>query len=366
MNLQELFMDLKQVPSQYFTSLCIVNGIIMDLNKIEQMGCRDFWIMSKSIMPIKLYKYFPDLIKELPDGRKVNYSIQALEDNTVFMQSPNEFDDIYDSDVHIEFSDYERFRLIEYCHRCGIDADKTITAQDAGNLLLKRLFDAGYSVEGFLKVFKLTESNRIIRLSNELFCKRLYIQLLEKADFGQALAEVIRIEYDKYCSDLRNRFRVSCFATSPYSQLMWGGAYANCHNGFCLEYTVIPKDEKYIDIYHNLFPMIYCKTRPNMSERIVEAKDRETTQEELWDIYFHGVLRKSIDWAYQNEWRLLLPMNMKTDYNIKFFQITKVFMGNRMSADRCRDIIDICNRKNVPYVKMERAPDIFEMRECEV
>ena len=369
MNSQNLIKLIKQFSPQQFESICIVNGAILDLSEVEDMGCKDFWIKSKFLMPLKLYKYFPDVANQISDRESVNYSIQALERNTVFMQTPSEFDDIYDSDIHIELSDYERLRLIEYCHRCGIETNENISAKAAGDLLLKRLYDEGYSVDRFRKAFENAYGSELIKLSNELFCLRLYQKLQETGDLGKALAELIKIEYDLYCYDLKNRFRVSCFATTPYSQLMWGGSYANCHRGFCLEYTVLPNEERYIDLYHNLFPMIYCKTRPNMSEKIVKAKDKEPTLDNLWDIYFHGVLRKSIDWAYQNEWRLLLLMKRTSninDYNIEFFPITKVYLGNRMSLERKHKVIEICKRRNIPYVGMIRDPNIFEMRECEV
>ena len=32
-----------------------------------------------------------------------------------------------------------------------------------------------------------------------------------------------------------------------------------------MEYTVLPNDKNYQTVFQNLFPMIYCKTRPNMT-----------------------------------------------------------------------------------------------------
>ena len=40
---------------------------------------------------------------------------------------------------------------------------------------------------------------------------------------------------------------------------------------------------------------------------------KETSEELLWNIYFYGALRKSVDWAFQNEWRLLLPLKNKKE-----------------------------------------------------
>ena len=55
-----------------------------------------------------------------------------------------------------------------------------------------------------------------------------------------------------------------------------------------------------------------------------------------------------------------------TDYNIKVFPITKVFLGNRMDTGKRKEIIDICHRRNIPYVGVTRNPDLFEMQDCNV
>ena len=186
-------------------------------------------------------------------------------------------------------------------------------------------------------------------------------------DLGMAVSRIILEEYNNLLTKLKSTFRVSCFTTSPFSQLMWGGSYADEHRGFCLEYTVLPTDKEFTDIFYNLFPMIYYKTRKDISEKIVTMKDKNDSFDSLWNIYFHGALRKSIDWAFQNEWRLLLPLksNNKADYNVKFFPITKVFLGNRMPADKRKELIDICRERNIPYVGVKKNKDFFEMQECE-
>ena len=160
-------------------------------------------------------------------------------------------------------------------------------------------------------------------------------------------------------------FRVSCFATTPFSQLMWGGAYADCHRGFCIEYTVDPNNLQYKDVYYNLFPVVYCKTRKKVTENMMCVQDAILSKEGLWDIYFHGALRKSFDWAYQNEWRLLLPGNHKdAGFTKEFFPITKVYLGNRMPSEKRKEVIEICHEKNIPYIGVTRAGNRFEMQEC--
>ena len=136
MDINELIFHVKQMTPQLASSCCIVNGALMNLNEIQNMGCQEFGIRSKLNMPLKLYKYFPNVIKKEEDGHEVNYSIQALKNNTVFMQAPCEFDDVYDSDISIDYLEYQRLRLIEYCRRCKIEIGETLSIQEVGDVLI--------------------------------------------------------------------------------------------------------------------------------------------------------------------------------------------------------------------------------------
>lgn len=365
MDIRELLFAFKQMAPEFASSYCIINGAIMNLNEVENMGCQEFGLRAKLNMPLKLYKYFPNLIEKKND-EEVNYSIQALKNNTVFMQSPSAFDDVYDSDISIDYYVYERLRLIEYCNRCQIEIEETLATPEIGDMLIKALATAVASTGDFNSTFVKEPNSEIEKLANEHFCLKLMVELNNNADLGQAVAKVIHSDFETYTSRLKNIFRTTCFATNPYSQLMWGGSYADCHRGFCIEYTVLPEDKEYQEVYQNLFPMIYCKTRPDMTERLTKLQDAEFTEESLWDIYLHGALRKSVDWTFQNEWRLLLPMRAKDplDYNVKFFPITKVFLGNRMEQKKRQEIIEICHSREIPYVGVMRNPSVFEMQEC--
>lgn len=353
--------------SQIAPFLCMINMMPANINEIEKMGCQEYSLQTRKIMPKKLYKYFPNTV-ETKTG--ANYSIQALRDNTVYMQTPNNFDDVYDSDINIDFEKYQKLRLIEYCNRCGIEVDKTLSMQEIGNIFLNVIYTSFKNFNDSRNAFIQKPDSEIKQLSNELFCTRLEINLRENNnDLGIAIGKTIFDEFNEFNDRLKNTFRVTCFATTPYSQLMWGGAYADCHRGFCLEYEILPNEEKYQEIYQNLYPMIYCKIRPDITERLIKIQDERMNKDALWNIYFHGALRKSIDWAFQNEWRLLLPMekNQKASkYCMPFFPITKVYLGNRMPPIKRKEIIDICNEKNIPYIGVKRKSNVFEMEDCAI
>lgn len=365
MELQGLFSEMQQSLPELLSSYCIVNGAVMNLDEIQKMGYDEFSFRSKLNMPLKLYRYYPN---RMDPEKKVNYSLQALRDNTVFLSSPLDFDDVYDSEISIEFEEFQRLRLLEYCKRCGIQINEDAPTQELGDALVTTLYQFYMTHNTLEGVFTNKPDCEKADLVNQVFLNCVLVKCYETHDLGRAVANAIQEEYADYSKYLKSVFRIACFATTPYSQLMWGGAYADNSKGFCLEYTVLPEDDAYHDIYYNLFPMIYCKVRPDITRTLVKAKDQDISRETLWNIYSHGVLRKSIDWAFQNEWRLLLPIRSKNteDYNVKFFPITKVYLGNRMPVAQRKEIIEICHEKNIPYVGVKRNPHIFEMQDCEM
>ena len=365
MNFDESYKNLIQDPEKWISSLCIVNRVFMLLDEVEGMGWKEFRRHSVVNMPIKLYKYFPNTIKE-DAGNRNNYSLMALKNNTVFLSSPTDFDDVYDSDINISFVDYSHYRIEEYCKRCGIPIKQNATLQDNGKALLARLYTVNKETGDFSGAIVEPPATELKRLSNERFILRIKSEIGRGRSIEEALSNTIVADYDECIKSLKETFRISCFCTDPFSQLMWGGMYADCHRGFCIEYTALPNDERFNEILFNLYPVVYCKSRSEMAEKIARTQDEDPTDESIWDIYFHGALRKSIDWVFQNEWRLLLPKGMgkETGYCIPFFPITKVFLGNRMPAEKRYEIIEICKEKGIPYVGVKKSPDRFEMKEC--
>ena len=363
-DVQDIISSVNKLTSELSEKFCIISGNIEPLEKIEQMGYEEFSLMAKEKMPLKLYKYFPNKWEE-QNNSTVNYSLIALENNTVYLQSPNLFDDIYDSSMHIEWNEFVYFRLQEYCRRCGCALNSKAKIEDMVYLLSSVLLVYYDSKRDICDAFN--GESVLERLSNQVFAKTILWFLNKTKDWGTAIINSLQEEYSEYVEKLQQIFRVTCFATTPFSQLMWGGSYADCHRGFCIEYTIKATTDDLTRLYLNFFPMIYCSVRPNITKEMIKVKDIEISEETLWNIYFHGALRKSIDWAYQDEWRLLLPFNKTiSDFNVPFFPISKVYLGNRMDRKNREIIIDICKRKRIPYIGVMKDNDKFRMKECNI
>jgi hypothetical protein len=349
---------------------CIIDGSRQPLTDIERMGYNEFALRSKEVMPGKLYKYFPNTwTTEQGYKKPINYSLEALKNNTVFLQNPDLFDDVYDSDIHIEWQEYAKIRLQIYCQRCECDVNDNESLSEMIYKLSIALWDAWESSKDFLSAFKKNPQNEIEQQSNRLFSYSIETELLQNPgiEWHETVFNVLQKEYKDYADYLHKVFRITCFSKNPYLQLMWANKYADYHKGFCIEYQIEKNNPEFNEVINNLFPVIYCKSRPDITERIVKAKDGKLTIDSLWDIYFHGALRKSIDWFYQAEWRYLhLGNNGLINNTSKFFPISKVFLGCRMDNKDRADIINICHQKNIPYVGVKRAAGVFEMIDCDM
>ena len=365
MGIEQWIRDSQENVSKFLSDYCIVNGEFLKLSDIEKWGYHDFIKFVQSRIPKKLYKYFPNIA----DDNNVNYSLEAIVENTVHLSFPRVFDDIYDSDISMSFELFQQLRLQEYCRRAGIvnvnDDGSEKSTVELTSLLLQVIEKTEGDAVKILNIFHSDLCSEIEKLANELFCRRFYFEISHnKADYSTALYNVLRTEYYKCLESFKNTFKTTCFATTPYSQLMWGGSYGNCHHGLCIEYSVTD-DEDFRGIYENLFPLVYSKVRSNIEKDFINQLDSFPSMDTLKDIYIHGALRKSLDWSFQNEWRLLLMDGMPEmdESKVRFFPISKVYMGYRMASEEREKVIMICRAKGIDYATVKKRSDIFEMEE---
>lgn len=371
-SIYELLNYFRQNNADFTNNFCIVNGEPIPIQSIETMGIDEFAKRSKTYMPKKLYKYFPNKSQFVTDPethkrKRVNYSHKALQSNEVYLNSPSNFDDVYDSNIFVDWEKYLLARLCYYGSLCGIESVDNNDISNMLYVLATEMFNALQNEKDIVKAFKCHYASEGAKLAVENFALSVLTETTNGVVWQDAIVRTIRNEYQRLCGLTQETFRISCFATTPFSQLMWGGSYADCHRGFCIEYDVLPEAPQYAEIYQNIFPVVYSKTRSEITNELLHWQDANITDRSLWHIYFNGLLRKSFDWAYQNEWRLLQPTKAEIKgFSVPFFPISKVYLGNRMSRKERAKIIKICKEQNIPYVGVRRADDRFEMCECPI
>lgn len=322
-------------------------------------------------MPVSLFKYFPNNSFVDDNGNKINYSLEALKNNTVFVSSPDQFDDPYDCNIYVDSNEFALQRIRYYASLCGVEVKSEWNYNDVAYHLAQKIYEHCSSGKPLESICNLSNENKIVHAHQERFLLNIKLELISPNANGDsyfiALNKVITRDFNEI-QESANRFRISCFAQTQYSMLMWSH-YARYHKGFCIEYEIPEYSNDYASIYHSLFPVIYTNKRIDLTTLSLNWKSTGSlSEDDLWDFYKYGLLSKSLDWKYQHEWRLISCDNLLSDdkYNCKFFKIKKVYLGNKMSTNDRLEVIEICKSKGIPYSGVIISPNQFEMKDCNI
>ena len=200
--------------------------------------------------------------------------------------------------------------------------------------------------------------------------KAKFAQIAVRNDGGRLkrkeLREKVREELPQFDDpDFRNGVRnsmmremkkwgICCFSAVRDNILMWSH-YANKHQGFCLEFANERNDERF---------GVELRDDGQYEEPMVSAP----LQVEYSDIYpvanlIHDNVSKEIfltkakEWAYEEEWRLIVPHQLGT-WQFPSQYLTGVIFGCRMS-DEHKEMIREWRRHREPAISY------YEARESE-
>lgn len=341
---------------------CFINGQIFNLEEIEKLGFDKFRQLVHNSSKFKLYKYYPNINSVNEHGENVNYSIDALRNNEVYLNDSINFDDCFDCAIDIDFDKFNNVRLNKYCEYFGIDTEDI---NNDNELLARKISAFLYEKLSNNKENDIYDSitDEIKKLKAEIFVKKLILDINQTNDFAISLHNILKEEHYEFTQALKN-FKITCFSTSPYLNRMWSD-YGNKNKGFCIEYEIDINNEKlFNNIFLNLFPVIYSQIR-NDSNILCEINDDKLNLNNVWQLYFNGMLRKSLYWIDQCEWRLILYDKMMEANPIKFYKITKVYFGNKMNIEEKRIIKKICKDKNIKTTCILRENNSFNLIECQ-
>lgn len=149
-------------------------------------------------------------------------------------------------------------------------------------------------------------------------------------------------------------FRLVCFSEKLDDLLMWGH-YGRGHTGFVVEF-----DPKHQTFATEEFGQVHY---PETDER-PRVEDRDQSKEELWKMVF----RKSPEWAYEKEWRLVkLASSLDDNQFVKLPTqlIVAVYFGWQMlptDRDKLLDSLTSVDWKDVKKFVMCPAPAKYAIR----
>ena len=346
---------------KFLEESCIICDNIYSLTEIEQLGWDGFGEKAHIPAITRLFKYFPNTRKwGKKEKRYRNFSYEALTNNTVFLQDAENFDDSFDCAIDLDWEKFLLNRLRQYCDYFEVIYTQEDKIDDLLNQLSIKLREYGALENILTEIDKF--SDPVQKLSVELFIRSVYYNVTMGIEWQHSIIKAIDKEYHDFVDKFK-RFKISCFSTSPFLNRMWSFQYADDNRGFCLEYEIDLSTPDKVNLFINTFPVIYSQKR-NDTLPISGDCDKTISKEFLWQMFFNGLLRKSLFWADQKEWRLILLEDMIKSNPIPFFKIKKVYLGNKMSRKARIKIIKYCRAHEIEYVGLIRDRNSFNLKEC--
>ena len=340
---------------------CYIDGKPYSLSDVEKMGLKNFQF-SAHIHPYhSIFRYYPNTKKYVKEEKKYrNFSLEALKNNTIYLQDAKNFDDCFDCAVDLEWDKFLFERVKTYCTYFKANSASDNIGDMVYALALKLFeFDTAEKCIEYIPAIE----DKVQKLHFEVFIRDVFNKGLNQKEYRMhAIFSSIQKEYEEFKNCL-SKFRITCFSTSAFLNRMWSSAYADNNRGFCIEYEVNTSTETGNKLYENFYPVIYSEKRGDLF-MLSKNDDKTPTEEDIWQMYFNGLLRKDIIWKDQQEWRLILYGNLIKENPMPFYKIKKVYLGNRMPLKERKKIAAYCRKNNIEYVGLERQPNSYNLVEC--
>ena len=285
-------------------------------------------------LPKKIYKY--QGIDE--------YSLKNFHKNQLFFRNASDFNDPYDS--ALTSSD------LEFLQAEKVDSIATVYAKSTKLPFLQvKEYFTKYPIK---EAFTLLVENTPLKLNQQdralLLAKILHGVTKE----DELFLENISTMYQK-------RIYATCFSENPTSMLMWSH-YANNHKGMVLEYDFTELySEKFLKLFLGLHPIYY-------NDKLLNLKEYENVKEKI----FVGTLAaicKSSEWAYENEWRILLKQKeYEQGIEVPFLKPTRIILGARVDQVHKIFLSLEAKQRGIPInqIKLQRSEYQLKISDLEL
>jgi len=287
-------------------------------------------------LPGRVYKYRCD----------TPYSRENLSSDTVWMASPESYNDPYDS-----WLTFPRDTLLQLLEARLVDPFVDATKL-RGAVSPTDIENARASAVPLATVL---EQVRAVKGAATFgyWSDKTKSYLSELHQYAQAT--VSRIE------QFRRREKVCSFSAVSDSILMWSH-YADHHKGLCIEYEIERLDADH-RFRKNLYPVLYSRKFYNLDRFMTDLTSGSGDQLRSM-IPLLAMLHKFDGWRYEEEWRLIRETEaIEADHNWDAPIPSRVILGAKFEPSVGRDLLQICRQKAVPLFQMHLAPDKFELLE---
>lgn len=307
---------------------------ISDTNASE-LRIEEAFKIKQPHLPSRVYKF-----------REVNkFAIKNLEEDTIWLTSPNEYNDPYDSSISIDMdrllNDAMKEKFSSSISIPGVEIEKHLSEED-----MARVSSAADPIsEIFIALLKKDSSLR----------EEQYPDVINA--IKKALSQITDGVADKFTLKMQQSLKVCSFSESNESILMWSH-YSSNHTGFCIEYNL--EGIEYGDLRTRLlFPVIYSSSLFDITKYFKPQMDISEFNALIASI---AALYKSNEWAYEHEWRLIIPAGIITDpSSFKMMTPSAIYLGSRMNDGDRQRIVEIALRKGMKIYQAKLSRTEFKI-----
>ncbi len=318
---------------------------------------KEFSEAKKEHLPDSLYKFYPPTI----------YSLISIQNNNIFLSSPRNLNDPFDSFICVDDQPYVKFFLLKAFEdnkmKSKVFTSDSFTEEEF-NLLKYAPINGKYNLElGYTDDFK----------------TRLYHICLNKSHDFQMKINSLSVKATRECDRkvdlIRNiPFRITCFsnfddeAELSKNTTMWSH-YAENHTGFCVKYSTKFDSIIYDDIIKcGLFPVMYTSRIPKLT--LQDFKNLKFSGEKLVPVSsvlkkaYKALITKSKCWNYEKEWRLIISEENEvqlSDNTIPFLKIESIYMGCRIQANIKKSLVQFAESNEINIYQAEQSNERFQL-----
>ncbi|BCR36680.1 DUF2971 domain-containing protein [Mariniplasma anaerobium] len=277
---------------------------------------------------------------------------KSLEGGYIYLSSPENFNDIYDSSFGFNLDEMKKVIIGEIASRSKIGDKSYIDLAKNVKAFSNKKTDTAEDRYDFIDLFLSNDYFKILEKfgrtnQSELFDELLLkstevigseptpddlevIDRMKKFDYNELLLKIINDNKDgvEHLKQLINGFifKIGCLSEIHTSNYMWA-LYANNFKGVCLEYDykILKKEVK-----GDLYKISYSVNRPIIQRESIltfiddQAKGEKLLEEEI----LKTLTTKHIEFINEREWRII---KLDSDNNFATKSIKKIFLGHRLS-----------------------------------
>lgn len=254
---------------------------------------------------------------------------KALEGQYIFLSSPENFNDIYDSSFGFKLDDLKKVIIGEIASRVKIGEKSYIDLAKKNEIFSNIKTDTSEERYYFIDLFLSEDYFKFLENFGESNSGELFDKLLNKiteitglnpttADI-ELLNKMKEFNYTEFISNFINDkhiqieqikkllhgciLRIGCLSEVHNSNYMWA-LYANNFNGVCLEYDfqILNKETK-----KDLHKITYSSDRPVIEKEVIFRflDDNVMGEKKLEENILKTLTTKNIEFKNENEWRII-------------------------------------------------------------